>query len=105
MTNVYLRVASGIGTPEAIAAAATMGDLSGLILSDWSTHVTGRTDMVPVPPPPPPPTPDPVMAMFSVPDDADDRVLRWFADDDDDEATAMAMGEHRNDGGIQHHGR
>ena len=89
-TNVYLRVAAGIGTPEAIAAAVTTGDLSGLVLSDWSTHVTGRTDMIPVPPPPPPPTPDPVMAMFSVPDDADDP-YPLVPDDDDDEDTAMAM--------------
>ena len=89
-TNVYLRVAAGIGTPEAITAAVTMGDLSGLVLSDWSTHVTGRTDMIPVPPPPPPPTPDPVMAMFSVPDDADDP-YPLVPDDDDDEDTAMAM--------------
>ena len=89
-TNVYLRVAAGVGTPEAITAAVTMGDLSGLVLSDWSTHVTGRTDMIPVPPPPPPPTPDPVMATFSVPDDADDP-YPLVPDDDDDEATAMAM--------------
>ncbi len=88
-TNVYLRVAAGIGTPEAITAAVTMGDLSGLVLSDWSTHVTGRTDMIPVPPPPPPPTPDPVMAMFSLSDDADSPHF-MVADDDDDEATAMA---------------
>ena len=82
-TNVYLRVAAGIGTPEAIAAAVTMGDLSGLVLSDWSTHVTGRTDMVPVPPPPPPAA---VSVEFMVPDGE----FPMEPDKDDDEETAMA---------------
>ena len=83
-TNVYLRVAAGIGTPEAIAAAVTMGDLSGLVLSDWSTHVTGRTDMVPVPPPPPPAA---VAVTFMPPEGK----FPMVPDDDHIEATAMAQ--------------
>ncbi len=83
-TNVYLRVAAGIGTPEAIAAAVTTGDLSGLVLSDWSTHVTGRTDMVPVPPPPPPTA---VMVTFMVPDGE----FAMVPDDEVRPAHAMAM--------------
>ena len=86
-TNVYLRVAAGIGTPEAIAAAVTTGDLSGLVLSDWSTHVTGRTDMVPVPPPP---APAAVMVTFSLSDDADSSNYLIADPDDDDKETAMA---------------
>ena len=75
MTSVYVRVAAAAGTLEAP------------VLSDWSTHVTGMTAMPP-PPPPPPPAPD-VMAMFSLSDDADSPHF-MVADDDDDEATAMA---------------
>ena len=75
MTSVYVRVAAAAGTLEAP------------VLSDWSTHVTGMTAMPP-PPPPPPPAPD-VMAMFSLSDDADSPHF-MIADDDDDEATAMA---------------
>ena len=75
MTSVYVRVAAAAGTLEAP------------ILSDWSTHVTGMTAMPP-PPPPPPPAPD-VMATFSLSDDADSPHF-MVADDDDDEATAMA---------------
>ncbi len=86
-TNVYLRVRAGAGTPEALAAAVATGDLSGLALSDWSTHVTGRTDMVPVPPPP---APAAVMASFMVPDDADS-MYPMIPDEDDDKETAMAM--------------
>ena len=83
-TNVYLRVAAGIGTPEAIAAAVSTGDLSGLVLSDWSTHVTGRTDMVPVPPPPPPTA---VMATFTPPEGK----FAMVPDDEVRPAHAMAM--------------
>ena len=68
-TNVYLRVRAGAGTPEALAAAVATGDLSGLALSDWSTHVTGRTDMIVVPPPPPPAA---VMVTFMPPDPNDE---------------------------------
>ena len=75
MTTVYVRVAAAAGTLEAP------------VLSDWSTHVTGMTAMPP--PPPPPPAPDPVMAMFSLSDDAKSQHF-MVADDDDDEATAMA---------------
>ena len=75
MTSVYLRVAAAAGTLEMP------------ILSAWSTHVTGMSAMPP--PPPPPPAPDPVMAMFSLSDDADSPHF-MVADDDDDEATAMA---------------
>ena len=51
-TSVYLRVRSGTGTPEALAAALATGSLEGLLLSDWSTHVTGMTTAVPLPPAP-----------------------------------------------------
>lgn len=51
-TSVYLRVRSGTGTPEALAAAVATGSLEGLLLSDWSTHVTGMTTAVPLPPAP-----------------------------------------------------
>ena len=74
-TSVYLRVAAAAGTLEAP------------ILSAWSTHVTGMSNMPP-PPPPPPPAPD-VMVMFSLSDDADSPHF-LVADDDDDEATAKA---------------
>ena len=75
MTSVYVRVAAAAGTLEAP------------ILSDWSTHVTGMTAMPP-PPPPPPAAPD-VMVTFSLSEDADSPHF-LVADDDDDEATAMA---------------
>ena len=51
-TSVYVRVRAGTGTPEALAAAVATGDLSGLVLSDWSTHVTGMTTAVPLAPAP-----------------------------------------------------
>ena len=85
-TTLFARVASGTGTPEAIAAAVATGSLEGLLVSAWTTHMTGMTE---VPPPPPPPTPDPVEVMFSLGEDAKSKhFLR--ADDDNDEATAMA---------------
>ena len=63
-TSLYLRVAAGTGTPEALAAAVTTGDLSGLALSPWTTHVTGMSAMPPPPPPAPmaPATPTGLMA-------------------------------------------
>jgi len=73
-TTLYGRVAAAAGTLEAP------------LLSAWTTHVTGTTDM---PPPPPPPAPDPVMVTFSLSDDADSPHF-LVADDDDDEETAMA---------------
>ena len=73
-TNVYLRVAAAAGTLEAP------------ILSPWSTHVTGTSDV----PPEPEPTPAPaVMAMFSLSDDAKSPYF-MVADDDDDKDSAMA---------------
>ena len=51
-TSVYLRVRAGTGTPEALAAALATGSLEGLVLSDWSTHVTGMTTAVPLAPAP-----------------------------------------------------
>ena len=51
-TSVYLRVRAGTGTPEALAAAVATGNLEGLVLSDWSTHVTGMTTAVPPAPAP-----------------------------------------------------
>ena len=74
-TSVYLRVAAAGGTLETP------------ILSDWSTHVTGMSAMPP--PPPPPPASDPVSVTFSLSEDADSPHF-MVADDDDDEATAMA---------------
>ena len=85
-TTLYARVASGTGTPEAIAAAVATGSLEGLLVSAWTTHMTGMTE---VPPPPPPPTPDPVEVTFSLGDDADSKHF-LMADDDNDEETAMA---------------
>ena len=85
-TTLFARVASGTGTPEAIAAAVATGSLEGLLVSAWTTHMTGMTE---VPPPPPPPTPDPVEVTFSLSEDADSPHF-LVADDDDDEATAMA---------------
>ena len=88
-TSVFLRVRAGTGTPEALAAALATGSLEGLVLSAWTTHVTGMSDM-PVPEPVPEPEPlDPVMVMFSLSDDADSQHF-MMADKDDDEATAMA---------------
>ena len=85
-TTLFARVASGTGTPEAIAAAVATGSLEGLLVSAWTTHMTGMTE---TPPPPPPPTPDPVMVTFSLSEDADESHF-LVADDDDDAATAMA---------------
>ena len=64
-TTLFARVASGTGTPEAIAAAVATGSLEGLLVSAWTTHMTGMTM---VPPPPPPPTPDPVEVTFTPPE-------------------------------------
>ena len=85
--TLFARVASGTGTPEAIAVAVATGDLSGLLLSAWTTHMTGMTM---TPPPPPPPMPDPVMVTFSLSEDAKNSDHFLIADDDDDEDTAMA---------------
>ncbi|MCY4670129.1 MAG: hypothetical protein OXC29_19355, partial [Rhodococcus sp.] len=84
-TSLYLRVAAGTGTPEALAAAVTMGDLSGLALSAWTTHVTGMSAMPP--PPPPPPAPEPVSVTFTPPEGK----FPMVPDDDHIEATAMAQ--------------
>ena len=73
-TTMYGRVRAAAGTLEAP------------LLSDWTTHVTGTSD-VPAPTPPPP-TPA-VMVMFSL---ADDAKKSYFIvpDADDDKDTAMA---------------
>ncbi len=89
-TTLFARVASGTGTPEAIAAAVATGSLEGLLVSAWTTHMTGMTM---TPPPPPPPMPDPVEVTFMVPDDADDP-YPMVPDDGTREETAMA---HVND--------
>ena len=67
--------------------ASTSGEGDGMLMSGWTTHVTGASAMAP--PPPPPPAPDPVEVTFSLSDDADSPHF-VVADDDDDEATAMA---------------
>jgi len=85
-TTLFARVASGTGTPEAIAAAVATGSLEGLLVSAWTTHMTGMTEM---PPPPPPPMPDPVEVMFSLGEDAKEKHF-LLADDDNDAETAMA---------------
>ena len=85
-TTLFARVASGTGTPEAIAAAVATGSLEGLLVSAWTTHMTGMTE---VPPPPPPPTPDPVEVTFSLSEDADDPHF-LIADENDDKEAAMA---------------
>lgn len=61
-------------------------DADNVLMSAWTTHVTGSSEP---PEPEPPPMPDPVMVMFSVPDDADDS-YPMVPDDGTDEATAMA---------------
>ena len=73
-TTMYGRVRAAAGTLEAP------------LLSAWTTHVTGTSDVPPEPEPPPTPA---VMAMFSLSEDADSPHF-MIADDDDDEATAMA---------------
>ncbi len=75
-TTVYVRVAAAVGT-----------SVEDALVSGWTTHVTGMSNAPP--PPPPPPPPDPVMVTFSLSDDADDPHF-LVADNDDDEATAMA---------------
>ena len=67
-TSAFLRVRAGTGTPEALAAAVATGALEGLALSDWTTHVTGMSNM---PPPEPEPEPEPMAAVrvdFMAPD-------------------------------------
>ena len=59
--------------------ATGMGDPSG-----WSTHATGMSNAAE---PEPEPTPDPVAVTFSLPEDESHYLL---ADEDNDEATAMA---------------
>ena len=42
-TTLYVRVRSGTATSEALAAAVATGSLEGVLLSAWTTHVTGMT--------------------------------------------------------------
>ena len=89
-TSAFLRVRAGTGTPEALAAAVATGSLEGLVLSDWTTHVTGMSNM---PPPEPEPEPEPmapVMVEFSLSADAADANF-MIALDGGDKETAMAM--------------
>ena len=67
--------------------ASTAGEGEAMLMSMWTTHMTGMS--MAEPPPPPPPAPDPVMVTFSLAEDADSSHF-LVADDDDDEATAMA---------------
>ena len=85
-TSVFLRVRAGTGTPEALAAAVATGSLEGLVLSDWTTHVTGMSAMPPPEPEPEPEPVDPVSVMFMVPDGE----FPFEPDENDDEMTAMA---------------
>ena len=68
-----------------VASTSGMGD--AMLMSMWTTHLTGMS--MAEPPPPPPPAPDPVMVTFSLSEDADSPHF-MLADDDDDEATAKA---------------
>ncbi len=78
-----------LGYSETLYArvASTSGEGEDMLMSMFTTHVTGMS--MAEPPPPPPPAPDPVMVTFSLSDDADSPHF-LVADDDDDEATAMA---------------
>ena len=80
---------SDLGYSESLYArvASTSGEGEGMLMSMYTTHVTGMS--MAAPPPPPPPAPDPVMVTFSLSDDADSPHF-LVADDDDDAATAMA---------------
>ena len=68
-----------------VASTSGMGD--AMLMSAWTTHLTGMS--MAEPPPPPPPAPDPVEVTFSLSEDADSQHF-LVADDDDDEATAKA---------------
>jgi len=65
--------------------ASTSGEGEAMLMSMWTTHMTGTTDAEP--PPPPPPAPDPVSVTFTAPDGE----YPMVPDKDDDEATAMAQ--------------
>ena len=67
--------------------ASTSGTGDDMLMSGWTTHVTGTSAMAP--PPPPAPAPDPIGVSFSLSDDAKDKHF-LIADDDNDADTAMA---------------
>ena len=77
----------GYGETRFARVASTSGEGEDMLMSMFTTHVTGMS--MAEPPPPPPPAPDPVMVTFSLSEDADSPHF-LVADDDDDEATAMA---------------
>ena len=76
--------------------ASTSGTGDDMLMSGWTTHATGTSAMAP--PPPPPPPPDPVTVTFTIPEGE----FPLEPDADDDEATAMADGEQRHRGGVEH---
>ena len=63
--------------------ASTSGTGEDMLMSAWTTHLTGISAMAP------PPVPDPVEVTFSLSEDADSPAF-MVADADDDEATAKA---------------
>ena len=63
--------------------ASTSGTGDDMLMSAWTTHLTGISAMAP------PPVPDPVEVTFSLSEDADSPAF-MVADADDDEATAKA---------------
>ena len=77
----------GYGETRFARVASTSGEGEAMLMSMYTTHVTGMS-MAEPPPPPPPPAPD-VEVTFSLSEDADSPHF-LVADDDDDEATAMA---------------
>ena len=76
-TAVYVRVAAAAGTLEAP------------LVSAFTTHVSAMSAMPPPEPVPEPVAPDPVEVTFSLSEDAKSD-YPMIADDDDNEATAMA---------------
>ena len=77
----------GYGETRFARVASTSGEGEAMLKSMYTTHVTGMS--MAEPPPPPPPAPDPVEVTFSLGKDAKSKHF-LVADDDDDEATAMA---------------
>ena len=75
----------GYGETRYARVASTSGEGEAMLMSMWTTHMTGMS--MAEPPPPPPPAPDPVMVTFSLPEKETEFMV---ADGDDDEETAMA---------------
>ena len=74
----------GYGETRYARVASTSGEGEAMLMSMWTTHMTGMS--MAEPPPPPPPAPDPVMVEFMIPDGE----FPMEPDKDDDAATAMA---------------